>query len=84
MVRKAGHMGRAWMTYSMGSILGAGKVYHAIDAGKGGAGTAVTVRIKFLLGEDVPAGLLMLELDICSDGWYDVYKQGSARPRRGR
>lgn len=68
MVRKAGHLDRARMTYSMGTVFSAGKVYHAVDAGEGGAAAAVTMRIKLLLSENVPAGLWIDALDV-----YGVY-----------
>jgi hypothetical protein len=41
----------------MCSILEAGEMYHAVDAGERGSSAAVAMRIKFLLGEDVAAGL---------------------------
>jgi hypothetical protein len=44
-------------TYGMRSVLDAGEVYHAINAGKGGAAAAVSMRVEFLLGEDVTARL---------------------------
>lgn len=51
------------VTYRMGSILEAGEVDHAINAGKGSASTTVSMRIKFLLGEDVATVLRMEELE---------------------
>lgn len=47
----------------MGSILEAGEVDHAINAGKGSASTTVSMRIEFLLGEDVATVLRMEELE---------------------
>lgn len=44
-------------TYSMGSVLDAREVHHAINAGEGGAAAAVSMRVEFLLGEDVTARL---------------------------
>lgn len=41
----------------MRTILGAGKVYHAINTGKGCAVTTTAMRIKFLLGQDVTTRL---------------------------
>jgi hypothetical protein len=41
----------------MGAVLCAREVYHAVDAGKGGTATAVSMRVELLLGQDVAAGL---------------------------
>lgn len=41
----------------MRTILGAGKVYHAINTGKGCAVTTIAMRIKFLLGQNVTTRL---------------------------
>lgn len=41
----------------MRSILGARKVYHAIDAGESGTSTAASVRVKLLLGQNVTTAL---------------------------
>jgi hypothetical protein len=41
----------------VGSILHAWEVHHAVEAGVAGAATLVAVRVEFLLGEDVAAGL---------------------------
>ena len=43
--------------YRMGSIIGAREVYHAINAGESGAVATIAVRVKLLLGEDIPARL---------------------------
>jgi hypothetical protein len=45
-------------TYSVRTIIGAVKMYHAVDASKGGAATLAAVGIKLLLGEHVAAVLL--------------------------
>lgn len=41
----------------MRPILSSVKVYHAVDAGEGGAATLVAMGIKLLLGEDITASL---------------------------
>ena len=41
----------------MGLVRGAGKVDHAVEAGKGRAIALVTVAIEFLLGENVSTAL---------------------------
>lgn len=41
----------------MGTVFYATEVHHAIETGKGCATTVVTVRVEFLLREDVSAGL---------------------------
>ena len=45
-------------TYRVRSVFGAGKMNHAIDAGKGGASAAVAMRVELLLGENVTARLM--------------------------
>ena len=48
----------------MGSVLDAREVHHAINAGKGSATTTVSMRVEFLLGEDVATGLRMERLEV--------------------
>src|SRR5690606_9489663 len=43
--------------YRMRAVFSAGEVHHAIDAGKGSTATAVSMRVKLLLGQDVAARL---------------------------
>jgi hypothetical protein len=49
---------RAVRTYGVSSVFYAREMYHAVEAGVASAATLVTVWIKFLLGEDVAAGLV--------------------------
>ena len=44
-------------SYGVGAIVGPGEMDHAIDAGEGGSGAAVSVWVEFLLGENIAAGL---------------------------
>lgn len=45
------------ITYSMFSVVGPSKVYHAVKAGKGRASALAVMRIDFLLRENIAAVL---------------------------
>lgn len=78
-------------TYRMGSIIGAREVYHAINAGEGGAVATIAVRVKLLLGEDIPARLfvtgywsveeicLRMKLNNDAKGWSWLDRREGAR-----
>lgn len=46
-----------FVAYRMRAVLCTGEVHHAIDAGKSGPAAAVSMRVEFLLGQDVAARL---------------------------
>jgi hypothetical protein len=48
---------REQLPYRMHSVLGTVEVDHTIDTRKRGTPTSTTMRIEFLLGEDIPTGL---------------------------
>lgn len=45
-------------TYGVGSVAGAVKVHHAVEAGVGGGVALVAMGVEFLLGEDISTGLV--------------------------
>jgi tRNA threonylcarbamoyladenosine modification (KEOPS) complex Cgi121 subunit len=56
----------------MGAVFEARKVNHAINAGKRGTAAAASVRIEFLLGENVSAALTLKGNHDCELTWLGV------------